>query len=271
MRLAVSNVAWDVGEDDAILEIMRGYSVTGLEVAPTKIWDQPAGVTEQTAAAYRRRWEERGIEIVAMQSLLFGQQGLELFNAAQARSRMFEYLSTIVRLASWLGARALVFGSPQSRALHGMDRVHALDVAVEFFRRLADVATRHGTAICLEANPADYGSEFAQTTAEAIDVVQKVDRPGFRLQLDTGSLSLTRESDARTIERAFGFIGHVHVSEPHLRPLDAATVNHGPIAAALRRLGYDGWVSLEMRSRARPSNAAALDAALSHVANLYAG
>jgi sugar phosphate isomerase/epimerase len=271
MRLAVSNVAWDAGEDDAVLAIMKRYAVSGLEVAPTKIWNQPSSVTEKTATAYRRGWEERGIEIVAMQSLLFGQQGLELFNGTQARTRMFEYLGVIVRLASWLGARALVFGSPQSRALHGMDRAQALEAALEFFRALADVAARHGTAICLEANPADYGSEFAQTTSEAIDVVQRVNHPGFRLQLDTGSLSLTNESDSRTIERAFAFLGHVHVSEPHLRPVDEATVDHAPIAAALKRLGWDGWVSLEMRSRAAPSNAAAVDAALGHVANFYGG
>ena len=271
MRLAVSNVAWDAGEDDTVLAIMKRYGVAGLEVAPTKIWDSPADVTEPTATAYRRRWEERQIEIVAMQSLLFGQQGLELFNGPQARTRMFDHLVVIVRLASWLGARALVFGSPQSRVLHGLDPVQAREVAVEFFRRLAEVAARHGTAICLEAIPAVYGSEFAQTTVEAIEVVEQVDRPGFRVQLDTGSLSLTGESNDRTIERAFGFIGHVHVSEPHLRPIDTATVDHPPIAAALKRLGYDGWVSLEMRSGARPSNAASLDAALGHVANLYGG
>jgi D-psicose/D-tagatose/L-ribulose 3-epimerase len=271
MRLAVSNVAWDAGEDDAVLSIMKRYAVVGLEVAPTKIWDHPVDVTEVVATAYRRRWEQQQIEIVAMQSLLFGQEGLELFNGPHARTRMFEYLTVIVRLAAWLGARALVFGSPQSRALHGMDRGQALEVAVEFFRRLADVAEQHGTSVCLEANPADYGSEFAQTTGEALDVVRHVGRPGFRLQLDTGSLSLTGEADDCTIERAFAFIGHVHVSEPHLRPIDTGTVDHRPIAAALKRLGYDGWVSLEMRSRARPSNAASLEAALGHVASLYGG
>jgi sugar phosphate isomerase/epimerase len=271
MRLAVSNVAWDTGEDDAVLMILKRYAVVGLEVAPTKVWEHPADVPETAATAYRRWWEERHIEIVAMQSLLFGQEDLELFNGPQARTRMFEYLTAIVRLGGWLGARALVFGSPKSRVLHGMDRAQALEVAVEFFGRLADVAARHGTTICLEANPADYGSEFAQTTTEAIDVVRRVGRPGFGLQLDTGSLALTGEADDGTIERAFGLIRHVHVSEPHLCHIDAATVDHRPIAAALKRLGYDGWVSLEMRSRVRPSNAAALEAALGHVADLYGG
>jgi sugar phosphate isomerase/epimerase len=271
MRLAVSNVAWDAGEDDAVLPILKRYTVAGLEVAPTKVWEHPADVSQPAVTAYRRSWEARHIEIVAMQSLLFGQGGLELFNGPQARTRMFEYLVTIVRLGAWLGARALVFGSPKSRVLHGMDRAQALEVAVEFFTRLADVAARHGTTICLEANPADYGSEFAQTTAEAVDVVRRVGRPGFALQLDTGSLALTGETDDRTIERAFEFIGHVHVSEPHLGPIAAATVDHRPIAATLKRLGYAGWVSLEMRSGARPSNAAALEAALGHVAALYGG
>ena len=269
MRLAVSNVAWDAGEDDGIVTVLKRYGVTGVEVAPTKVWNHPAEMPETDVAAYRRWWEERGIEVVALQSLLFGTQGLELFNGPRVRARMFEHLTRIIRLAGWLGARALVFGSPTSRALHGMDRTQAVEIAVEFFGRLADEAHRYGTSVCLEANPAIYGSEFAQTTAEAIEVVRRVGRPGFALQLDTGSLALTGETDDRTIERAFEFIGHVHVSEPHLAPVGAATVDHQPIAAALKRLGYGGWVSLEMRSRARPSNAETLDAALGHVAGLY--
>lgn len=269
MRLAVSNVAWDAGEDDAIVTILKRHRVAGVEVAPTKVWNHPTQIAEPDVTAYRRWWEERDLEIVALQSLLFGQQGFELFSGPQVRARMFDHLTSIIRLGGWLGARALVFGSPASRVLHGMDRSQALEVAAEFFGRLADVAERHGTTICLEANPAVYGSEFAQTTAEAIDVVRRVGRPGFALQLDTGSLALTGETDDRTIEQAFELIGHVHVSEPHLAPIGAATVDHQPIAATLKRLGYDGWVSLEMRSRARSSNADALDAALGHVAGLY--
>ena len=269
MRLAVSNVAWDTGEDDAIVTIFKRYGVAGVEVAPTKVWTHPTQIPETDVTAYRRWWEERGIQVVALQSLLFGQQGLELFNGPQVRERMFEHLTGIIRLGGWLGARALVFGSPTSRVLHGMDPSEALDVAVDFFGRLAGVAEQHRTTICLEANPVVYGSEFAQTTAEALDVVRRVGRPGFALQLDTGSLTLTGETDDRTIERAFEFIAHVHVSEPNLAPIDPATVDHQPIAATLKRLGYNGWVSLEMRSRARPSNAEALEAALDRVAGLY--
>jgi sugar phosphate isomerase/epimerase len=269
MKLAVSNIAWDAGEDAAIAEVLARHAVRGLEVAPTKVWERPAEVGAAAVERYRRRWRERGIEIVAMQSLLFGQPDLELFNGPEARQRTLAYLSAIIRLGGWLGARALVFGSPKSRALHGMSRVEALEVAVEFFARVAEVAARHGTTVCLEPNPAAYGCEFAQTTAEALDVVRRVDRPGFGLQLDTGSLAMAGEVESGIVADALPWIRHVHVSEPQLGAVGSAATDHRRIAEALARLGYGGWLSIEMRSGQGVSNAQAVDEALRYVRDVY--
>ena len=39
MKLAISNIAWDREDDPMIAEILRDCNVTGIEVAPSKIWD----------------------------------------------------------------------------------------------------------------------------------------------------------------------------------------------------------------------------------------
>ena len=41
MKLAVSNIAWEPDEDEAVYTLMQKYGVTGVEIAPTKIWDRP--------------------------------------------------------------------------------------------------------------------------------------------------------------------------------------------------------------------------------------
>jgi sugar phosphate isomerase/epimerase len=40
---------------------------------------------------------------------------------------------------------------------------------------------------------------------------------------------------------------HFHISEPHLAPVGHGDTDHAGFAAALRRTGYTGWCSVEMR------------------------
>ena len=43
-------------------------------------------------------------------------------------------------------------------------------------------------------------------------------------------------------------IGHFHMSEPGLRPVGTDPAIHAPIARALGRSSYRGWVSVEMKA-----------------------
>jgi sugar phosphate isomerase/epimerase len=47
------------------------------------------------------------------------------------------------------------------------------------------------------------------------------------------------------VERHFGLIRHVHVNEMDGRHCGTGDYDFKPVLAALRRLGYQGWVSLE--------------------------
>ena len=55
---------------------------------------------------------DRGVSVVALQALLFGRPDLVLFESPERRSATLDYLEGVLRLASWLGAGPLVFGSP---------------------------------------------------------------------------------------------------------------------------------------------------------------
>lgn len=254
MNVAISNIAWDRHEDEPVSRVLESHGVKGVEVAPTKVWDRPLEAADDDVLAYRRWWEDRGIGIVSAQSLLFGRPDLVLFREPEARARMFEYLSDVIRVCATLGAGALVFGSPGNRLVGGMLRREAMEIAVRFFSDLGDVASAHGTCLCIEANPAEYGADFIQTTAEAADLVRRAANPGFRLHADVSTMIINGEECEAAIGDGFDLLRHVHVSEPQLGIVGAWPEYHARVARQLRTLGYDRWVSIEMRAGQAESN-----------------
>jgi sugar phosphate isomerase/epimerase len=242
MRLAVSNIAWPTWADPAVAGLLERHGVAGVELAPAKLWPRPAEVSEREALTVRRAWEERGVQVVALQALLFGRPELTLFDDAVSRARAVEYLAAVIRLAGWLGAGALVFGSPKNRLAGGQAATVVHTLALDTFRRLGEEAVRHRTTFCIEPNPREYGCDFITTVREAAELVEAVGHPGFGLHLDAGGMTLTRESpaDAGPVRPR-----HYHISEPHLVPIGAGP--HEAFADSLHRSGYDGWCSIEMR------------------------
>lgn len=248
MRPAVSNIAWPAEYDAAAAGVLAAHGVAGIEVAPTKVWPNPTAATDREADAYRRFWNDRGVEIVAAQALLFGRPELTIFESAGVRRKTLDYLTAIVRLCARLGAGALVFGSPKNRRVETVSPGDARAVAVDFFGALGEVAHAAGTTVVMEANPPEYGADFVTRGGEAVELVRAVNHPGFRLHLDTGCMTLAGDPIAGTFDSGFPDLRHFHVSEPNLDPPGASgRVDHAGFAAELRRRGYAGWVSLEMR------------------------
>lgn len=268
MRLAASMIAWDRAADARVAGWMAELGVTGIEVAPTALWPEPLAATPADVARARDWWVGHGIEVVAMQALLFGRGELALFGSDADRRALAEYLGGIIRLGGALGARALVFGSPKNRRVGAMDRGAAWEVAAGFFRDMAAVAREAGTVLAIEPNPPAYGCDFVTTTAEAVALVEAVDHPGFRVHLDTAALHYAGDDPAAAIPHALPRAAHVHASEPDLVPLGDGAVDHAACAAALRSAGWDGWVSLEMRAPAEPS---LLRRSLERLAHWYGG
>lgn len=270
MRVAVSNIAWRADQEDVAKALLVELGIGGVEIAPTMIWPRPTEVAATDLEDYRRTWNDLGIEIVAAQALLFGQPHLRLFDAESVRAETLRYLSRIVRLSAALGARALVFGSPGNRLRGDVPEAQAVEIATRFFRELGEVAHDHGTAVCIEGNAPAYGCDFLRTTSEARALVQQVDHPGVRLQLDTSTMALNGEDFAAEIVAGVPVAGHFHASEPHLSAVRrGGAVDHASAARALKRAGYEGWVSMEMRAHPAAPDLALVREALETVRECY--
>lgn len=247
MKLAASNIAWDPAEDDAVGRILRDRGFAGVEVAPSKRWESPIDATAKEIAGYRAEWEKRGLQIVAMQALLFGRPDLQLFGSATVRLALREYLTLLIEMANGLGARALVFGSPKNRRRGKMPLAEATDIAVEFFREVGAVAVSRSCVICIEPNPPSYDCDFINTTTEAVALCERIGSRGVKVNGDAGAIATNGEDPNATLTGAATWLGHFHASEPSLAEVGGSPT-HRLAAEALRSAQYDGWVSIEMRA-----------------------
>ena len=269
MRVSISNIAWETTHDEEICCILQRHGIDAIDIAPGKYFSDFAEASVEHIARVRSWWSERGIEIIGMQSLLYGTQGLNLFSEPDVQQRMLDHLQEVCRIGDGLNARRLVFGSPRNRDRSGLSDEQAFEKAISFFRRLAEVAQRHGVTICLEPNPECYGSNFMTSSTETAAVVEAVAHPAIRMQFDTGALSINGESPSTICSEYRSLIGHVHASEPQLVPVGTGATDHPASAAALQEFFPDAPVTIEMLTNSTDDPMAAVEASVEHVVACY--
>ncbi len=268
MKLCISNIAWETDEDDAVGAVLRRNGVSAVEVAPTKYWPAPCRPSVLEIADLRKRWEDRGQRVAALQSLLFGMPHLSIFGDGAVRKATLDYLEGMLEIAAQLGAGPLVFGSPKNRIKGDRPFERAVTDSADFFRPLARRAADLGVVIAFEPNPTDYHCDFANTVTEALCVVEAVDHPGFLLNLDVGIMNLNGENAAESVALCRTRLAHVHLSEPQLAAVPAGSHDHRPVMKALQEHGWEGLVSIEMRAGADDRNLERVALAVEHGASL---
>lgn len=248
MKLAMSNLAWSVGDDAAVAGVLSAEDVHGVELAPSKVWADAPNVARDDASAYALAWRSRGCSIVAFQAILFGHPELDLFGDAFTVTALQRHLVAVGQLASACGAAVLVLGAPGNRRRGERSMGAAIDAAATALRPVADRLGPMGIALCIEPNPPRYGCDFVTTAAEAAVLADAVDHPGFGIHLDTAALAASGEVSMRALAPVMRWVRHAHLSEIDLAPVGTGTmVQHAVVGAALRDAGYEGWLSVEMR------------------------
>ena len=120
--------------------------------------------------------------------------------------------------------------------------------AVKTLSRVAELGERAGRVFMLEnLNTAvDHpGTPFAKA-ADTLALVEAVDSPHLRLNLDLYHAQIGEGNLVQLVERALPAIGEIQVADvPGRCEPGPGEIHYPAVAAALRRLGYDGVVGLE--------------------------
>jgi len=249
LKLSISNIAWPFDEQEKYFSIVKELGASGIEIAPGIIWNSPTESTSKERRGFRSLVEEFELEICSIQALLFGQSHLGLFKGELTEHKTAEYLKRICDLASDVGAKVLVFGSPGARARGNLTFEEAFDRASRFFKTVAKAAHDAGVFMCIEPlRPQE--TDFIMSAEDGLKLVKMVDHPGFALHLDAKAVSAEGKNFKELFQNAGSTLKHFHVNDPELIEVnDTQTLRHEAMGAALREVQYPHFISIEMRKQ----------------------
>lgn len=240
-KISISNIAWEKEADDSMYQFLQENELEGLEVAPTRLFPDDPYENIRGAVQFSKKMKESyGLSISSIQSVWFGRKE-NIFADSMQRDNLIEYTKKAFAFAHALGCRNVVFGCPKNRVSHAPDD---MKIAVEFFKKLGDLAKAEELVFAIEANPAIYGTNFLNTTKEAYAFVKQINSCGIGLNYDLGTVIYQNE-DIQTVESMMDKISHIHISEPFLKEVSLSCM-HKKLCEILKTCKYKYYISIEM-------------------------
>jgi sugar phosphate isomerase/epimerase len=249
MKFALCNEMFESRPMAEVCSVARRLGYHGLELAPFTLAPSATEVSPQQRREVRQTIQDHGLEIVGLH-WLFAKTPLTLHMTTPDQptwQRTRDYLSALLDLCSDLGGKVLVLGSPKQRdVLPNQTPQGAWQQAVKLLSSVTDQAQKQGLTICFEPlSPAE--TNFINTVAQGMKLVRQIRHPNFKIHLDVKAMSSESKPVPAVIRSVNAVdIGHFHVNDPNLYGPGMGEVDYAPIAEAVRAVGYDKWLSVEV-------------------------
>lgn len=133
-----------------------------------------------------------------------------------------------------------------------------LNHAADVHRAIAPVAQAAGVKCAIEALNR-FESHLLNTMEQAASYVKRVDHPNFGTMYDTFHANIEEKCPIKAIDTVFasGKLNHVHISENDRGTPGRGHINITEQIQHLKKIGYDGWMTIEAFGSALPDLAAA--------------
>jgi len=209
-----------------------------------------------SVAALRQGLADNGLECTVCSVLT---DGLNLLSDdAKVRARTVDRLRENIATTAEAGARIIAgplyapVGYLPGRRRTALEWTYAVDA----WRELGTWLDQHGVTAAIE--PLNRFETFFLNTAEdAARFCDEVSHPNVGVLLDTFHANIEEKSIADGLRRVVRHLKHIHTCEN-----DRGTPGSGHVAwvevfAAIREIGYDGWLTIESFASNLPEIAAA--------------
>jgi sugar phosphate isomerase/epimerase len=247
MKFAICNEifqGWTL-EDTLAHAARLGYA--GLEIAPFTLVNSVNEISATERTRIRELAARNGIAIVGLHWLLVKPEGLYLNHPDTGiRSRTGKYFVELVDCCADLGGKIMVVGSPKQRnVMEGVSNEQAWDWTAATLRDSVKRAEDRGVTICFEPL-APTETNFINAAAEAIEFTRQFNSPAFKIILDVKAMCSEAKPIPQIIRESWPHFAHFHANDKNLKGPGFGDVDFKPIAAALKEVGYDGFVSVEV-------------------------
>ncbi|MDB6126050.1 MAG: Xylose isomerase domain protein barrel [Pedosphaera sp.] len=232
-------------EEAMAYAVQAGYDA--IEIAPFTlakyVTDIPAAERLKIADAARRA----SIAISGIHWVLAQTEGLYLNHTdSEIRQRTADYFCELVDFCADIGGKFIIVGSPKQRnLLPGITPQQAWNWATRTFEASVKRAEAKGVTICLEPL-APSETDFINTAEDAVRFIQQFQSPNFKIILDVKAMSSESKPIPQIIRESWPRFAYFHANDKNLKGPGFGDVDFKPIAAALKEVGYDGYVSVEV-------------------------
>lgn len=247
MKFGICNETFQGWKIDDIFTACARLGYDAVEVAPFTLAKYVTDISAAERARIRESAARAGVAISGIHWVLVQAEGMYLTSPESAtRERTARYFCDLVDFCADIGGRVIVVGSPKQRSLlPGVTYEQAWAWATEVFRPSVAAAARRGVTICFEPLPLE-DTNFINTAEEAIRFTRQLESPHFQVILDVRAMSWETKPIPQIIRESRGQFAYVHANDRNLKGPGFGEIDFHPIAAALREVGYDGVVSVEV-------------------------
>jgi D-psicose/D-tagatose/L-ribulose 3-epimerase len=203
-------------------------------------------------ASVRAKLGQTGIHVETMNWFLPGTD-IALTGPKVDQTKVRDYVEKSLALAESLGAKVIVFGSPGARTVpEGFPREQAWTQLKDFLKTCGDVIQSHGygMVIGIEALRKPE-TNIVNSVAEALRLAREVNHPKIKIIVDFYHLAFEHEDPAVVLE-AGDMIVHLQIADPRERTFpmsEAGEPRYAAFFTNLRKIGYQGRISIEANSK----------------------
>jgi D-psicose/D-tagatose/L-ribulose 3-epimerase len=171
---------------------------------------------------------------------------LKLVGPDVDQAKLDAHLQRVLARAATLKLTYVILNAgPSWRVPDGFARDQAWTQLVDFGRRFAAAASKQGITVLIEPlRTAD--SNQLTTIAEAVKLVEAVDRPEFQMMVDYSFITISKD-DPNALLAAAGHLRDVHISNPAANrtyPMSDDQSDYATFFRVLKRIGYRGGISV---------------------------
>jgi len=165
--------------------------------------------------------------------------------SANVRRKSILYTNRLIELVEVLGGRSIGWGSPRARQIpNGVPAEVGYRRLIKLLKTSGSWAEKKNVRIAIE--PVNrFESSNIHTVREALALAKSVNRKNVGIVYDTHHASFEEISLDRPIFLAGKRIMAVHVSDCNRKIPGKGHLDFQLIFDALRRVGYDGYITLE--------------------------
>lgn len=247
MNFAICNEIFKGWKFEDTLDYAKRLGYSAVEIAPFTLANSVADISAADRQKIRDSAARIGIEIAGIHWVLVKPEGLYINHPdADIRQRTSDYFRQLVDFCADIGGKVIVVGSPKQRnIMPGVTPQEGWDWAAATFRNAGAQAAVRQVTVCFEPlGPAE--TNFVNTAAEAIRFVQQFNSPHFQIILDVKAMCSESKPIPEIIRDSYPYFAHFHANDKNLKGPGFGDVDFKPIAAALKRVGYTGYVSVEV-------------------------